>query len=335
MEKILTISIAAYNVEKYLEKLLDSIISADVLNETEVLVVNDGSKDSTVAIAKKYEEQYPNSIFLVNKENGGHGSTINKGIELAKGKYFKVIDGDDWVDSKGLKKVVEKLKQTDTDLVVCDYQEHYEASDVILDKSYPELVPEKRQQFHDVAANLNRVVFHAGIFRTAILKENNIRIDENSFYVDVEYMLYPIPYIHTIIYYPINVYCYRLENAGQSMSYTSLQKNIKQHENVSKHVIKFYKEKCKGCSEDVKKYLIRCIVLLYNKTYEIYFSFPCKKQYMLRLEAFDNYVKETSIEAYSAIPAKTIKFFRKNIRLLYPITWLWLRFKGKKYGRNN
>ena len=93
--KILTISIAAYNVEKFLDKTLSSLCNESLSEDLEVLIIDDGSTDKTGNIAKQYEKKYPNIFRYVYKENGGHGSTINKGIELAQGKYFRVLDGDD------------------------------------------------------------------------------------------------------------------------------------------------------------------------------------------------------------------------------------------------
>ena len=87
----------------------------------EVLVINDGSKDQTAAIAQRYCDRYPDSYFLYNKENGGHGSGINYGIRYARGKYFKVVDGDDWLNTEELPAFVELLAQVDTDVVAADF----------------------------------------------------------------------------------------------------------------------------------------------------------------------------------------------------------------------
>ena len=101
VEKILTITVPSYNVEKFLENTLDSFVDERVLDAIEVLVVDDGSKDRTAEIGKGYEAKYPGTFRVISKENGGHGSTINRGIKEARGKYFKVVDGDDWVDKDG------------------------------------------------------------------------------------------------------------------------------------------------------------------------------------------------------------------------------------------
>ena len=100
MGKLLTISIAAYNVEKFIKKTLDSLIVDS--DELEVLIVNDGSKDETLKIAKEYEIKYPNIFRAIDKENGGYGSTINTGIIEATGKFFKQLDGDDWFETESI-----------------------------------------------------------------------------------------------------------------------------------------------------------------------------------------------------------------------------------------
>lgn len=127
MEKILTVTVPSYNVEKFLENTLDSFVDERVLDDIEVLIVDDGSKDKTAEIGRKYEEKYPDTFRVISKENGGHGSTINRGIGEAKGKYFKVVDGDDWVDQDGFAELIQRLKTCDADYVFTNY---YEVNDV-------------------------------------------------------------------------------------------------------------------------------------------------------------------------------------------------------------
>ena len=98
-EKILTVTVPSYNVQAYLEDCLESFVNSEVMDDIEVLIVNDGSSDDTATIAERYVSKYENTFRLINKENGGHGSTINTGAREARGKYFKVVDGDDWVDT--------------------------------------------------------------------------------------------------------------------------------------------------------------------------------------------------------------------------------------------
>ena len=136
-EKILTITIPSYNVEAYLEDCLESFVNSEVMEEIEVLVVNDGSSDHTAEIAQRYVDKYPDTFRLINKENGGHGSTINTGIKEAKGKYFKVVDGDDWVDTRNFIRLVKVLKESEADIVASNYTWINHAT----------RLPEKRQEY--------------------------------------------------------------------------------------------------------------------------------------------------------------------------------------------
>ena len=113
-----SVIIPVYNVEKYLRQTLDSFLAEEILEEIEILIVDDGSKDKTAAIGKEYERKYPGTFRVISKENGGHGSTINRGIQEAKGRYFKVVDGDDWVNTADFVKLVKALKNCTAEYVV-------------------------------------------------------------------------------------------------------------------------------------------------------------------------------------------------------------------------
>ena len=127
-EKILSISVAAYNVANYLPKLFEEFINCENRDRLDIIVVNDGSTDDgeTLRVAKSYAEKYSGFIRVIDKTNGGHGSTINAGIENAVGKYFKPLDGDDWLDSKELDKLILRLIDCTADLVVCNHMFYYE-----------------------------------------------------------------------------------------------------------------------------------------------------------------------------------------------------------------
>ena len=121
-EKILTVTIPSYNVEAYLEDCLESFVNSEVMDDIEVLIVNDGSSDNTAKIAQRYVDKYENTFRLINKENGGHGSTINTGVREAKGKYFKVVDGDDWVDTRSFISCISLKRLSVKRLLICMQQ---------------------------------------------------------------------------------------------------------------------------------------------------------------------------------------------------------------------
>ena len=111
--KLLSFAIPCYNSEAYMEKCIESILLGG--EEVEILIVNDGSKDRTAEIADAYEAKYPTICRAIHQENGGHGEAVNAGIRNATGRYFKVVDSDDWVDPDAYKAILSKLREYDSD----------------------------------------------------------------------------------------------------------------------------------------------------------------------------------------------------------------------------
>lgn len=300
MSKVLTITVPSYNVEKFLENTLDSFMDERILEDIEVLIVDDGSKDDTAKIGKTYEEKYPDSFRVISKENGGHGSTINRGIKEAKGSYFKVVDGDDWVDQEGFYQLIQKLKSCDADYVVTNY---YEVDDGTKEKtpvSFNWLPADKNLEFSAIAKE-TKISMHALVIRTAILKDHNIRLDEHCFYVDVEYILYPIPYVNTVVYFDIYVYMYRLAQATQSVSMAGFKKHIQNHIDVIYHVLDYiidYKKqpnynKVKGA------YMARRIGDMVNDQASIFSSYSLGDKHIKKMFIeFDATIKEKSPYVY-------------------------------------
>ena len=124
--KIITFAIPCYNSADYMDKCLSSLLLDDILDDIEVIIVNDGSSDNTSACAHEWEEKYPSVVRVIDKENGGHGSAVNAGLDHAEGLYYKVVDSDDWLDEASLRKVLLYLhsqieKDNLIDLLITNY----------------------------------------------------------------------------------------------------------------------------------------------------------------------------------------------------------------------
>lgn len=90
------------------------------------MVVNDGSKDDTVEVLEQLlREENRLNIRIISKENGGHGSAVNRGIDEAVGKYLKIIDGDDWINVRDFEEYIRRLEKTSVDMIVTDYSEQH------------------------------------------------------------------------------------------------------------------------------------------------------------------------------------------------------------------
>lgn len=240
--KHLSVAVPCYNVEKYLRKCLDSFSDDRLRQDLEVLIIDDGSTDSTAEIAREYVERYPDIFRLIQKENGGHGSAVNAGIANATGRYFRIVDGDDWVHTDNLIALIGLLKDTETDLVA----DQKTKVDMTTGKeSFIKLPPgilfNHEYAFLDVSSDeiCHFYALHTLSVRLPLLKENNIRLLEHAFYVDNEYLLKVVAYSRNVIFYDLDVYRYLVGNVNQSVSHKNYARRYDQHERVIKECLKF------------------------------------------------------------------------------------------------
>ncbi|WP_125566019.1 glycosyltransferase family 2 protein [Companilactobacillus insicii] len=257
MDKLLSIVIPSYNAEKFLDNVLEQLIKCKKLDRLDIMVVNDGSTDRTAEIGAKYATTYPNSIRLISKENGGHGSTINTGIKNARGRYFKVVDADDWLDSENLDNFIELLKRTDVDLFLTPF---WAFNDKTKHKHLKEIKPSNiswNKKYYLKEQGIDPVPsMHTYVLRTKLLQENDIQIDEHAYYVDIEYILYPIPYVKTFEFVNLPLYNYRVNQASQSISISNMRKNQEQHSLVVDHVNGYIREHSDGLNDDQRELMI-------------------------------------------------------------------------------
>lgn len=119
-----SIIVPVYNVENYIEKCLDSLLSQS-LKEIEIIVVNDGSTDNSYEIIKSIMDKHPNRIQYFIKKNGGQGSARNLGIEHARGEYLSFVDSDDYIDENFARDMYNAAKSENADVAVCDMVDVY------------------------------------------------------------------------------------------------------------------------------------------------------------------------------------------------------------------
>lgn len=331
MGKILSIAVPAYNVQEYLEKNLQSMLIPEIMPDIEVLIINDGSSDNTAYIARKYCEQYPDTFKVYTKENGGHGSGINYGIRYASGKYFKVVDGDDWLNTEKLPELLSVLKERNEDIIASDYLCVEDGTErvieqkkcVVSDRQYG-----KTYRFDD--GNIEQVIkMHAFTIKTEILKNNNISIDEKCYYVDCEYIIYPIPYAEDVYFYPEAIYMYRLGRAGQSVAIESMQKNRAQHQKVLHALLDFY-DSMPQISQNKRRYIVSAIGQVVENQFQIYISMGNQKGIRKELMHWDQELKRDYYEIYKATRKTSITLLRcTNYKILKIAAAVYRLIKGK------
>lgn len=242
--------------------------------------MNDGSKDRTLEIAlelnKKYSLGNKSLVKVIDKENGGHGSTINKGIEVATGKYIKVVDGDDTVDSEEFEKLVDILEKEDSDIVLNNYIEDFAKTNFAnVMKIYNNLKPGIKYRFDDLCYDNYGFswwgpILSCSSYKASMLKNGNFKLSEKMFYVDMELNINVAILCNTITYYDLNIYRYLLGRVGQSVSRASYRKNYKHHENVCINMVETYYKNINRISESKKYYIENKLILpMVSTQYEI------------------------------------------------------------------
>lgn len=331
MEKILSVIVPAYNIEKYLERCLKSMEVPGILERLEVWIINDGSSDSTEKIAQNYCIKYPETYFFVNKKNGGHGSCINSGIEHATGKYFKVLDGDDWLNTEELEEYVNLLEKCDADIVASDFLCIQDETDAILQEKF---ATKEQMQYNTqctISSGSIREVLkmHMLTIKTEILKQNHIVIDEHCYYVDSEYITYPIPYADSVYFYPRFIYMYRLGRDGQSMNILNMQKNRAQHQHVLESMLNFYKG-LKDVDDEHLRYIAKSISQVVENQFQIYISMGLQKRIFTELKAMDTQLKKEYPAVYAAVSKKSIYCLRATGYIILPFAAVVYRIVRRK-----
>lgn len=265
--KVLTVAIPCYNSEDYMSKAIESLLIGD--EDIEILIVDDGSRDNTAAIADEYERKYPGIIRAIHKENGGHGDAVNTGLKNSTGLYYKVLDSDDWFDKNSLIKAMNILKEminnsVQLDMLITNYvyeNVHIQKSKVI---DYKGAMPENRIfTWNELGTlkNSQNILMHSVIYRTEVLKECNLDLPKHTFYVDNIFVYKPLPYVKSMYYADLDLYRYFIGREDQSVNEKIMIKRIDQQIRVTKLMIDCYDPISIECM-NLQRYMVKYIVMM-------------------------------------------------------------------------
>lgn len=236
---LVTISIPVYNMEKYLHRCLESIIVPEYFGQYEVLIINDGSKDSSIQIANEFQKDFPEVFKVIDKNNGNWGSCNNVAIEKAKGYYLRILDADDFFSIEDFRIFLKKISELKEDVdiiqtkccIVRDNAEPIYETNVGIEYAHVYNV-------EDLVFNKNlRYAHHTATINLKLLRENNISLQEGMSYTDIELYSYSLRFAKTVIFWDILLYRYFLGRAGQSISLASYRKNICHLERLFKRML--------------------------------------------------------------------------------------------------
>lgn len=301
MDKILTLIIPTYNMEKYLRYCLDSlIVNREGLDMLEVLVINDGSRDCSLEIARGYEREYPRTFRVIDKENGNYGSCVNRGLAEATGKYVKVLDADDSFDTENFSLFLDFLQKTDADLAVSDF------AVVDEDRNITRIVthgfPAGRIPMDDICTdgNFSHIQMHAVTYRREMLLKLSYRQTEGISYTDQEWIFTPMVGVKTVSCFDKYVYKYLVGREGQTVDPSVKAKRIP---HVCQCVYAMAKafEQYKDCiSNPLRMYLRGRLYYMVKEVYVTCFlNYSGQSKELLR--NFDATLKGISQEAYCLV----------------------------------
>lgn len=217
----LSIIMPVYNAEKYLEKCLDSLVS-QTLDDYEIVLINDGSKDGSQKIIESYVNQYPELIRAVTVENGGQGRARNIGMEMARGDYLGFADSDDWVAPEMFEKLYTAAVEADADMAVCDTVQCFDdGSEVYLPMSR-----------FESAMEITTAVWNK-LFKKALIED--VRFPEGLWYEDAEFVIKAVLGCKKIARVSEGLYFYRCgqlstmnnKNARKNLDMISIMEHLK------------------------------------------------------------------------------------------------------------
>lgn len=215
----ISVLVPCYNVERYLRQCIDSIL-ASTFTDMEVLCLNDGSTDSTLEILKEYAAQ-DQRVVIIDKPNSGYGSTMNIGLEKAKGKWIAIVESDDYIEPAMMEKLITAAEENDLDLARCLYTERNEVTGTddkitydFAEKFGQVLHPHQEQRVFAIGPSI-----WVGLYRKDFLDRNGIRFLETpgASYQDTAFAFKVYAAAERIMFIPEYLHNYRI-NSNSSVS---------------------------------------------------------------------------------------------------------------------
>lgn len=289
MEKILSIIIPTYNMEKYLRRCLDSLIVKENLEMLEVWVVNDGSKDGSSAIAHEYADKYPSVFNVIDKQNGNYGSCINAALPRCTGKYVKVLDSDDWYDTESLNNWIKRLANTGTDAVLTNCNichSNGKIKNLFLDY-------EDNQNLDTSIDVIKYFCMHHVAYKMSIFKDLDYKQTEGVSYTDQEWIFYPMFNVKSAIFHNECIYQYAVGREGQTIEWDTVCKRISTLTSLITKMLSTLAEKKLLIPASLRKYAENVLEAQIGLIYQAELIFNDKKDFHKdQLIALDKQIKQ-------------------------------------------
>ena len=260
-----SVIVPIYNVEKYLEKCLDSLVN-QTLEDIEIILVNDGSTDNSGEIAKKYANKYKDKIIYLEKENGGLSDARNYGLEYVKGDYISFVDSDDYI-SKNLYSELVKYMDEDYDMIKFKILTVDLKNNKIIENKTEKFENKTGEEAFDILYKTDKMteVAWGYLYKASFWKENNFKYSINMYHED--FGLTPLVILKAKKVASTNILGYYYVQSDKSITRNSDENKklkmsydlLKFYDNMVKKIEKY--DISKKSKENIKIYYTNCILL--------------------------------------------------------------------------
>lgn len=320
MYKSLSIIIPTYNMEKYLRKCLESLIVSDEnMGLLEVLVINDGSKDFSSQIAHEFENKYPQTFRVIDKENGNYGSCVNRGLKEATGKYVKVLDADDTFNNAVFDKFVSYLNIQDVDLVISDFDIVDEKGYVI--KSVKYKLPENRTfSLSRLSKKDSPYLWHHSItYKLELFDKFVYKQTEGISYSDEEWVFKPMVAVHNVSYFHETLYLYLRGREGQTYDPNVLKRTRSHKDIMVNSLVVFYENYKEAISDSgAARFMYDRVIMILSNMYRYYFFDQRTEEGQ---SIITNYDKELEQKCNYLFNEMGHYLFKKKVNFYYVDRW--------------
>jgi len=316
MDKLLSIIIPSYNMEKYLDKCIGSCIieDTDLLQCLDIIAVNDGSKDRTSEIGHKWEETLPGVVRVIDKPNGNYGSCVNIGLREARGVYVKILDADDYIETGAFLKLVRLLpelceQEKSVDMIISDYDCVGPSGEFISKVDY-QLGNEGYKTFADKKNPYDRFAIHSICYKNENLRRLNYHQSEGMSYTDTEWIIEPMVTIRRFYYLPHVVSHYLVGRDGQTMEQSTYAKRFQQVVDITVGMLSRFNDLSRMANAVALEYYMQQVVIMADIIYDACVWGCGGNKANADFVAFDKYLSNFP-ELYKAAGARklTARFF--------------------------
>ncbi|MCC8021688.1 MAG: glycosyltransferase family 2 protein [Akkermansia sp.] len=326
LHKTLTVAIPIYNTALYLEQCLSSVLNEMTPPDVEVLLINDGSTDRSAEIIDSYAQAFPEQTRAIHKENGGWGSCINLAMKSAAGKYFRILDSDDWVSRDYFPLYIKELREINTDAAATEMVEIYSGG---------------RQKIFDIPSGIKGSVssmsdyikdgsgFPMGMLtvRTSLLKRGEMEVSER-YYSDIEFILKAVTSAKDVYFGCGALYMYRKTDNNASTAQLGYARHRRDFLRMSLHLVQYRSTVGESLPPETKQFFDNDLLRIGRFSHQLYLSpiyhladVPPNTE---ELRRWSEELRRLAPELYR----KLGKARRKGI----PYIWIWRAFNINLYN---